>query len=536
MSSLTPDDRTSSGITDLSRSFSEQKSQAWLPLNTKALKDLKSRMDVPSYARDKSKAGTIHFGWGGFSGAHLGAIHHELLKQGIEDAGIIAVIPRLRINQATGKCDALTRADALRNQDFLYTVRERDLTTDKTYVCGSLMDIMVGPHDREAVYERMAAKETKLITGTVTQKGYEWDIDKGSQADRDEEKLDQFANYITEALALRFQRGMEPFAIMSCDNVEQNGNTLKDLVGYFAREKHIPGFAEWVIEKAVFYNTMVDRITPSITDHSREEMRNIFGLVDDQPIATETYRELVIGVGGHIPEPPFPYKELTGAQYTPNVILHEKAKIGMLNGTHMATGVFGRLRGEHYIEEALKLSSIFNDASGYMSQIRNTLQPVPDRDLDAYGPTLMERFQNPHPHDLLRRLARNGVSKVKERFFDPLRVAYTRGLEADKIVSAIAHWVVYLGKANDNPATEEDVDGSFFIEDQKAYDQGIVGVAKSCNGSVSPVFVLPMFAQMARDFPQFRQDLQEAYVQIVHPANSNLPQPQPDANTSFQPK
>ena len=180
-------------------------------------------------------------------------------------------IPRLRINAVTGKCDAVERANALKKQNYLYTVCERDASTVNTRVIASLMDVMIGPNDRQAVYERMASPNIKQITATVTQKGYDYKF-------AEEDQQDQFANYLVEGLALRYERGIEPFSVMSCDNIKNNGKNLRDLVDTIAAKKSIPGFRDWIKATVPFYNTMVDRITPSISDDSREMVQYEYGI------------------------------------------------------------------------------------------------------------------------------------------------------------------------------------------------------------------------------------------------------------------
>lgn len=483
------------------------------------------KVQTPSYDLDKRTASTVHFAFGNFAAAHIAVYNDDLLEKGVMNAGIIAVIPRIRIDQATDQCAALLRRDALQKQDYLYTVSERDRTTDRTRVIGSLMDIMVGPADRHAVYETLANPDIKLITGTVTQKGYDYDF-------KPEDKEDQFANYIVEGLALRFERGIEPFSVMSCDNIPNNSSKLKNLVITLAAQKNIPHFREWVANNVPFFDTMVDRITPTITEESRERIKSHRGIIDNEPISTEPYKELVVGVKKNGPQPPLPYDSV-GATYTENPAAHELAKLRMLNGSHMFIGSVGRVAGEGYIEEALSKPALLARTQGFMAQVQATLDPMTERDLDAYAASLIERFRNPYPHDQLQRLARSGVDKVETRFVDPLLIAYQKGLPHDEIVSGLANWVVYLARANNDPTIPCDTEEGFYLEDRKAYDQGYIAAAKSLNGDISPMFSLPIFSRIiSGQYGEiFKREIQQAYTVIVHPEWPNGLNPQsPNGN------
>ena len=123
-------------------------------------------------------------------------------------------------------------------------------------------------------------------------------------------------------------------------------------------------------------------------------------LIDDEPITTETDKELVIGTFTDKPLPPFPY-DLVGATYTPKVQPHELAKLTMLNGTHMFIGALGRVVGENYIDEALQKPELRSLTEIFMAQVQGTLEPLAERNYDQYAEKLMDRFRNPFQHDPL---------------------------------------------------------------------------------------------------------------------------------------
>ena len=66
---------------------------------------------------------------------------------------------------------------------------------------------------------------------------------------------------IVEALRRRMASGRPAFTVLSCDNIQHNGNVLRRAVLQFA-ERRNASLARWIEANTRFPNTMVDRITP----------------------------------------------------------------------------------------------------------------------------------------------------------------------------------------------------------------------------------------------------------------------------------
>lgn len=480
------------------------------------------KIDVPAYPLEQRKTGIVHFAPGHFFAGHLGVYADKLLKYCHEnnlplDYGIMAVSPRVRYDSA-GKCAAISRRDALAKQDYMYTVVERYGDDINARVVGSLMGVMIGPEDRNAVYELLASPDTKIVTGTVTQKGYTYDSTNPNQED-------QFAHYVYKGQALRFERGLEPLAYVSLDNIPKNSTSFSTMVEGYAALEQRPDIVAWLEQKGRVFDTMVDRIVPASTAESRSLVRDRFDIIDNSVIVTEPYKELVIGYAQDGSSCPVPF-DIVGAKYSADVAKHADAKQELLNGPHFFAGVVGRVNGETYIEEAMARpgGKLFSLVEVFMKQVQATLPYMEDRDLDKYRGDLIHRFMNPEPKDPLQRLARNGTDKVSKRLFSALEKAYEQNSGRSQIVSGVAHWIVYMARANDDPSITHDTKDGFYIEDQKAYDEGYVRFAKSLNGNIAPMFALPIFAEAVNKGwgENFRQELQDSYTAIVHPTNDNL--------------
>ena len=62
--------------------------------------------------------------------------------------------------------------EALEAQDCCYTLVTRSPNGSKAQVIGSIVDFVYAPEDRKACVERLASPQCKIVSLTVTEKGY----------------------------------------------------------------------------------------------------------------------------------------------------------------------------------------------------------------------------------------------------------------------------------------------------------------------------------------------------------------------------
>jgi mannitol 2-dehydrogenase len=237
------------------------------PLNARTLKYWSDRLPAPAYDGALVMPRMVHVGVGGFHRAHQAMYHDRLMNQGAAlDWGIcgVGVLPEdLRMKQA------------LDAQDGLYTlILKHSDGTWEPRVIGSIVQHLFAPDDPEAVIEKMAAVSTRIVSLTITAGGYnisditgEFDAanpDVVRDLERGAVPRTTFG-LVTEALNRRKKRGLDPFTVMSCDNLQGNGHLARAAFATFARLRD-PELADWVKREVCFPDSMVDRITPTTTD------------------------------------------------------------------------------------------------------------------------------------------------------------------------------------------------------------------------------------------------------------------------------
>jgi mannitol 2-dehydrogenase len=412
------------------------------PLNARTLRYWSDRLPTPAYDRDRVTPGVVHFGVGGFHRAHQAMYQDRLMNEGAAlDWGICGIGVMAEDHQMK---------EALEAQDGLYTLVLKH--SDGTYeprVIGSIVEYLFAPDDPEAVIEKMVAETTRIVSLTITEGGYnindatgEFDVaNPDVRRDLDRGAVPRTAfGLITEALRRRRKQGLRPFTVMSCDNLEGNGELTRRAFTAFARLRELD-LGDWVERGVRFPNSMVDRITPVTTAADRAEVRERFGIDDRWPVVCEPFTQWVLQDSFTDGRPPY---ELAGVQLVDRVEPYELMKLRLLNGSHQAMCYFGYLAGYRLVHEAAQ-DPLFQDfLLGYMdSEATPTLAPVPGVDLDGYKHTLIERFSNPQVRDTIARLCEQSSDRIPKWLLPVVRQQLANGGEIRRSAAVVASWARY---------------------------------------------------------------------------------------------
>ena len=405
-------------------------------LNTSTLPGLPPAVQTPPYSRAALAPAIVHLGVGGFHRAHEAVYCDDLLTQGDGDWGIVGVGLRPE--------DQAMR-EALVPQNGLYTLVTRDADGDTARVIGSLTRYLFAPQQDAEVRAALAAPTTRIVSLTITEGGYE-------------DPTGPAWTHLASALKTRRAQGIAPFTVLSCDNLQSNGEAARRALVAAASARDA-ALADWVQANVVFPNAMVDRITPQTTDSDRALVRTEFGIDDAWPVVCEPFRQWII-------EDNFPQGrpawENAGAQFVSDVHPYESMKLGLLNGSHFAMAYLGFLAGFETVPAVMANADFRQFISRLMDdEATPLLPPVPGIDLTDYKVTLLHRFDNPAIKDQITRLCLDGAPKFPKY----LRPALERAIETSGsrrlLTLALAGWLRYL--------TGEDEQGREYpIQDPRA--------------------------------------------------------------------
>jgi mannitol 2-dehydrogenase len=403
-------------------------------------------VQVPAYDRSALPRSIVHMSVGGFHRAHQAVYLDDLLhgagpRWGLCGVGLLPGDARMR--------------DVLAAQDHLYTVVERSAAGDRARVIGSMIDYLFAPDGVEALLEKLAHPDCRIASLTITEGGYFVDHGTGELALGDPGLQRDLANphapttsfgILAEALDRRRRRGLAPFTIMSCDNMQENGDVCRRMFVAFATRRD-PALGAWVAERGAFPNAMVDRITPATTDAHRALVRDQLGVDDGWPVVCEPFRQWVIEDRFALGRPAW---EEAGAQMTSDVKPYERMKIRLLNGSHQALCYIGMLLGQRFADETMADPDIRRLVELMMDvEVTPLLDPVPGIDLARYKRTLVERFGNPALRDQLARIGTEGSARIPKFVVPSIEDRLARGGPMRTLCFTVAAWFRYLDGRDD---------------------------------------------------------------------------------------
>jgi mannitol 2-dehydrogenase len=425
-------------------------------LSDATLAEFAPEVSVPRYDRSRVTPGIVHFGVGNFHRAHEAVYLDDLMNDGeAMEWGIcgVGLLPQ----------DARMR-DTLLAQDGLYTLvlRHSDGRLEPR-VIGSIVKYLFAPDDSSKVVEQLADPATRIVSLTVTEGGYnnhpvtgKFDVDNPAiRKDSRSAVPSTVFGFVVAGLRRRRAEGTLPFTVMSCDNIQENGNVARAALIAFARLSDSE-FADWIEENVAFPNSMVDRITPVTTLDDVALVERTWGVADQWPVLSEPFRQWVLEDCFADGRPPF---ERAGVQLVPDVMPYELMKLRLLNVSHQALAYFGFLAGYRFTHEAVRDPDIREFVRAYMDRDATpTLLPVPGVDVEGYKEQLLERLSNPEIRDTLARLCADTSNRIP-KWLVPIVTANLRaGRDVSLSAAIIASWARYAEGVDERGVTIAVVD------------------------------------------------------------------------------
>jgi fructuronate reductase len=405
----------------------------------------------PAYDRAARGIGIVHLGIGAFHRAHQAVYTDDILARHEADWAIHGVSLR---NPGV--------RDQLGPQDGLYTVAERGPEGEALRVIGAVKAVTFAAESPEALIQRLAAPQTRIVSITVTEKGYCHDPASGTLRPEHPDITHDLADparprslpgFLLAGLRARKAAGAKPFTLLSCDNLPHNGRLLRGLILELAALQD-PGLAAWIEDEARFPATMVDRIVPATTEADRARAEQRLGLRDEGLVVAEPFSQWVIEDDFAGARPPW---EEAGAEMVRDVAPYEEMKLRLLNGSHSLLAYLGYLAGYETVADTMADADFRRLARAFMDREAGpTLRLPAGADLEGYKAALIERFANPGLQHRTWQIAMDGSQKLPQRLLGTLRQRLDDGAPIDVLALAVAAWMRYAG-GHDEKGREIDV-------------------------------------------------------------------------------
>jgi len=408
-----------------------------IELNKKNLKLIKNTKYLPRYNIDDIYPGIIHFGVGNFHRAHQALYVNQIIEKYKTNLGIIGV----SLQNETIKNNLL-------KQDNLYTLcRLSDEEQDFTII-SALKEILFAPKEVNRILNFIADENIKVITITVTEKGYKYDPKKNSLlldadilSDLEDKTTKTLIGFISKGLLKRFNKNKFSLSIISCDNLSNNGNILEKLVIEFL-SLYSPKMLNWVKNNVEFPNTMIDRIVPKQSLENIELIKDKLSIIDRSSIITEPFSQWYIESQSNDLKKILNNKNIN---FVENLKFYEDIKLKILNASHSAIAYSGLLLGYKYVHDVIDDPACYKFVLNFLEREVIPVLNIPDDfDVEKYKITTLNRFKNQYIKDTVIRISMDGSYKIKIRFIDTLMKNLKLNNNVQYIYFIIACWIKFL--------------------------------------------------------------------------------------------
>jgi fructuronate reductase len=458
---------------------------------------------LPNYNRDATRFGIVHIGPGAFHRAHQAYYVDTLLHSD----------KRWAISALSLKSTGLR--DALKEQEGLYTLVELG-AAPRARIIGAIRELLVGATDTEAAFARLTSRDTRLVSMTVTEKGY--CLDPKNELDLgNEDIVHDLANpsrprstigWIVEGLRRRRQAGVPPFTVLSCDNLPENGVVLRRALVTFAAASDAD-LARWIEAEVVSPRTMVDSITPATHDELRKRATELTGLIDAWPIQREPFTQWVIE---DLPAMRDADWQSVGVTLAKDVGIYDRAKLRLVNGPHSTLTYIGLLRGHESVADAMRDEQLARFVELLMVEdLAPSLGNPPGFDLEHYISAVLARFRNPGIRHLLSQIAWDGSKKLPVRIVVTISEALRAGRPVHRLVMPLAAWMRFIARQSKAGVAIVDPDAARLAEIGKACSgdaRADVDRFAACEAVLPPALLAE---------PRFRRALEAAYDKLAAP-------------------
>jgi fructuronate reductase len=400
----------------------------------------------PRYDPDRVGIGIVHVGLGAFHRAHQAVyVDRWLEHNGGGDWGICAA--NIRSNRAIVQ-------DLQASQLRYHVVEFSDAEHIRVRQIGAIRDALFAADDRSALLVRLGLPSTRIVSLTVSEKGYYLNPASGELlVDAPAITADLAApatpttapGLLLEALKRRRDAGLAPFTVLCCDNMPQNGErTQRAVLGLAARQS--AELADWIKRSVSFPATMVDRIVPAVTPDKQRELDALIGAHDPAAVGCEAFSQWVIEDRFSAGRPDW---ETVGVEMVSDVRPWETMKLRLLNGAHSLLAYVGLWRGRTTVAEAVADGELRRLISAYFVEAAASLDPGTGLDPAAYAQSLLTRFGNDALEHRLSQIAMDGSQKLPQRWLDGAAANLAQGRDIRATAIGVAAWLRFVRGSND---------------------------------------------------------------------------------------
>lgn len=373
----------------------------------------------------------IQFGTGNFLRAFVDWLIDDVNKQQQTDIGVVVV-------QSTNG----STAARMNEQNGLYTVLTQGLQDGERVDAHTVVECVTRSIALQQQYEDYlqlaTAEDIRYIVSNTTEAGIRYE-----ELAYEQRAMPNFVANVTQLLYARYRAfsgdRQKGFVFLPCELIEQNGDTLRQVILQYAQAWALPAdFVAWVSEANTFCNTLVDRIVPGYPKDAATVAETL-GYEDCLMVMAEPYYIWVIE-GGEVLAKALAFDTRWNVLFVDDLSYYRERKVKVLNGAHTALTPLACIANVATVREAVEHAEI----SVFLTRLlqREVLPTIdaPQQELTMYMNDVVERFKNPFIDHYVKSIALNAISKFKTRNV-PIIVQRAKTALPVETLTALAAWI-----------------------------------------------------------------------------------------------
>jgi len=294
------------------------------------------------------------------------------------------------------------------NNDYvLGTWGDEGLTIERISIFD---EVLLASEESASVVAKIADPETHIVTLTITEKGY--------HLKPEDNRLDLSEQTIKY----------------------DNGRKLSQAMVDYITELE-PDVLPWILDNVSFPNSMIDRITPKLSNSALKEINEVADVSGISAVGTEAFSEWIIENTFKAQRPNW---DLVGAVLVSDVRSYEERKLRLLNASHSYLAYAGLLAGHTFVHEAIADAKLKSNVNAIWDEAERTVSEPASTTLQAYRSALLNRFAVVQMRHSLEQIATDGSLKLRERIVPILQKRQLAGLASPMILQAISVWAKFV--------------------------------------------------------------------------------------------
>jgi len=365
---------------------------------------------------------------------------------------------RIVVVKSTGNGDV----SSFQEQDNLYTLSIRGIkngqNVNENIICSAISKILHANTQWSDVLNSAADPSIQIIISNTTEAGLQYV----------EEKLTHvpslsFPGKLTQCLYHRFFKlGHAPeskIVVLPTELLTDNGFLLKHIIEKLIHFNDYPkSFGEWVNQKVIFCNTLVDRIVPGkLSNEHQQILLEKYGYTDSNAIMCEPYALWAIEGGQEVRDLLSFSSVNEEIKIVPDISQFKELKLRILNGSH--TLLCAKAIAEGFETVFLAMSNpIFRKYAEeliFEEIIPSLPAEIKKEDKLSFAKDVIDRFSNPNIEHKWTSIAVQYPMKLTIRVLPLLKLyAQNTGVSPTKMVECIKE-VLHFLLSNENTPMDD---------------------------------------------------------------------------------